>query len=271
MSCPSVPADVATAISRARTVRAVALSLAVATLAVLPLACTESAAAAEPLAKSVPGLEPSPGAKSAEEETAPSLYPDSEGRARTSLFGVTGVGYKFVYVLDRSTSMGGSGDVALKAVKAELKRSLSRLDTVHQFQIIFYNEKPAVFNPSGVPGRLAFATRVNKDRAERFIESIAADGNTRHDDALKLAVKMRPDVIFFLTDGDEPKLTRHDLDTIHRMANGITIHTIEFGPGPRPAERSILATLAEENGGKYVYVDLSKRPAAPTPRDRREE
>lgn len=206
---------------------------------------------------SVPGLAPAPAAKTPTED--PSVYPDAEGRARTSMFGLTGVGYKFVYVLDRSASMGGSGERALKAVKAELRKSLEPLDTVHQFQIIFYNEKPAIFNPSGIPGRLAFANRASKDRAVRFIESIVADGNTRHDEAIKLAIKLRPDVIFFLTDGDEPKLTRRDLDTIQRMAGGITIHAIEFGPGPQVEEPSFLATLAEENGGEYVYVDLSKR------------
>lgn len=197
--------------------------------------------------------------------TPPSSYPDPEGRARTTLFGVPGVGFKFVYVLDRSASMGGSGEQALKAVKAELRRSLEDLDSVHQFQIIFYNEKPVVFNPSGVPGRLAFANRTNKDRAARLIDSIVADGNTRHDEALKTAIRLRPDVIFLLTDGDDPKLSRRDLDQIRRMAFGITINTIEFGPGPQPPGKSFLATLAEENGGQYVYVDLSKYPEDPRP------
>lgn len=211
----------------------------------------------EPRSTSVPGLAPASAAKTPAEDS--SIYPDAEGRARTSMFGLAGVGYKFVYVLDRSASMGGSGERALKAVKTELRKSLEPLDTVHQFQIIFYNERPAIFNPSGIPGRLAFANRASKDRAVRFIESIVADGNTRHDEAMKLAIKLRPDVIFFLTDGDEPKLTRRDLDTIRRMASGITIHAIEFGPGPQAEAPGFLATLAEENGGKYVYVDLSKR------------
>jgi hypothetical protein len=185
-----------------------------------------------------------------------SIYANPEGKARVTLFGLTGEGYKFAYVLDRSASMGGSGREALKVVKAELLESLKALDDVHQFQIIFYNEKPAVFNPSGMRGRLAFATEENKERAVRFIRSIVADGNTRHDDALKLAIHTSPDVIFFLTDGDDPKLTRSDLDRIRRMAAGITIHAIEFGTGPKPAGKSFLAVLAEENGGKYTYVDI---------------
>jgi hypothetical protein len=222
----------------------------------------------EPPEKPVPGLAPAQPTRSTEPDS--SIYMDPEGRARTSMFGVSGLGHKFVYVLDRSASMGGAGQVALRAVKAELRKSLEKLDTVHQFQIIFYNEKPAVFNPSGIPGRLAFADRANKDRAVRFIESIVADGNTRHDEALKLAIRLRPDVVFFLTDGDDPKLSRRELDQIQRMANGVTINAIEFGPGPEPVEKSFLATLAEENGGQHAYVDLSKRrsPSASRPSDR---
>ncbi len=190
------------------------------------------------------------------------------GKARTSLFGIVGEGYKFVYVFDRSGSMGGSGRNALRAVKAELLASLEHLDTVHQFQIVFYNERPLLFNPSGTPGRLAFANEQNKDRARRFIESITADGGTEHEDALRLAIKMRPDVIFFLTDADEPPLTRSQLDRIQRLAAGITIHAIEFGPGPKPEGKTFLAVLAGENAGQYTYVDISK--AAPASTDARQ-
>ena len=137
-----------------------------------------------------------------------SIAPKEGGKARTSLFGLVGEGYKFVYVFDRSGSMGGSGRNSLKAVKAQLLESLKNLDTVHQFQLIFYNERPVIFNPSGTPNRLAFATQQNKQRAARFMETIKADGGTGHEEAIKLAIHMRPDVIFFLTDGDDPRLTR---------------------------------------------------------------
>jgi len=211
--------------------------------------------------------QPRPPGKAAGEQNKSVLLPkyhipSGSGKARTSLFGIVGEGYKFVYCFDRSGSMGGSGRNALRAVKAELLASLDRLDTVHQFQIIFYNERPVIFNPSGMPGRLAFANQQNKDRARRFVDSIVSDGGTEHEDALRLAIRMRPDVIFFLTDGDDPKLTRDQLNTIQRLAAGIIIHAIEFGPGKKPEGKSFLEVLAGENGGQYAYVDLS-RPSRP--------
>ena len=187
-----------------------------------------------------------------------SIAPKEGGKARTSLFGVVGEGYKFVYVFDRSGSMGGSGRNSLRAVKAELLQSLKNLDTVHQFQLIFYNERPVLFNPTGTPGRLAFATDQNRRRAIRFIESIAAEGGTDHEEALKLAIRLQPDVIFFLTDADDPKLTPAQLEKIRRLAAGIRINAIEFGTGPKPAGASFLAELARQNGGGYAYVDISQ-------------
>jgi hypothetical protein len=187
-----------------------------------------------------------------------SIAPKEGGKARTSLFGVVGEGYKFVYVFDRSGSMGGSGQNSLKLVKAELLRSLKNLDTVHQFQIIFYNERPVIFNPTGTPNRLAFGTEQNKQRAIRFIDSITAAGGTAHEDALRLAIRLQPDVIFFLTDADDPKLTPAQLTKIRQLAAGIVINAIEFGEGPKPAEPTFLADLARQNGGGYAYVDVTR-------------
>ena len=133
------------------------------------------------------------------------------------------------------------------------------MDTVHQFQIIFYNERPVLFNPTGTPGRLAFATEGNKAAGDRFIESVAAEGGTAHEEALKLAIRLQPDVIFFLTDADDPKLTPAQLEKIRRLAAGIIINAIEFGPGPKPAEASFLVGSARQNGGGYAYVDVSQR------------
>lgn len=191
-----------------------------------------------------------------------SQAPKGGGKARTGMFGLTGEGYKFVYVFDRSGSMGGDGSASLKAVKAELLASLKNLDTVHQYQIIFYNERPVLFNPSGTPGKLAFATEQNKRAVERFLKSIEANGGTDHQAALRMAAAMKPDVIFLLTDGDDPKLTPQQMDKIRDWLGGTRLNVIEFGPAQQPEKDSFLKELARRVGGQYAYVDTTKLPSS---------
>lgn len=175
-----------------------------------------------------------------------------------TLFGIRSEGSKFVYVFDRSGSMGGVGNNALQFAKRELLNSIRDLQPTQQFQIVFYNHVPVIFSPSGQAGRLSFATDENKARAERFIAAIQAVGGTEHEAALNTAIRLRPDVIFFLTDADEPRLSEVQMDDIERRAAGIIIHTVEFGLGPPSSSRNFIARLAERNGGQYVYIDITK-------------
>lgn len=178
----------------------------------------------------------------------------------TSVFGAEGRGNKFVYVFDRSGSMDGR---PLAAAKQQLIKSLHDLDKLHQFAIIFYNENPQVFSPRGNGPQLVFADEQGKNLAERFVRGIIASGSTQHVDALSMALKMNPDVVFFLTDADQPQLFPADLDRIRKLNRGCSIHAIEFGYGPYDGRRNFLVKLADENDGKHVYVDISKLRAQP--------
>src|SRR6185369_8524161 len=71
----------------------------------------------------------------------------SPGSAHTTFFGLEATGNKFVYVLDRSDSMGENHEARMKAAKDELLNSLKDLDQRQQFYIIFYNEAPRLFDP----------------------------------------------------------------------------------------------------------------------------
>jgi hypothetical protein len=182
----------------------------------------------------------------------------ADGRARTTVFNVSGEGYKFVYVFDRSGSMGGSGHSPLEAAKAELLASLGDLEETHQFQIIFYNEQPTMFPLAGHVGQLVFGTPANKQRAAQFVGGVVADGGTGHEEALSAALKLGPDVIFFLTDADQPVLSPAQLQRIGRRNNGTVIHAIEFGLGPQVDTDNFLVRLAQGNGGQHVYFDVSQ-------------
>lgn len=182
---------------------------------------------------------------------------DSEGTS-TEVFGITGFGTKFVYVFDRSGSMANFNGRPLRAAKMELTASLNDLDSVHQFQIIFYNERPKIFEPEPGKAELVWGDTEGKTLAQEFVARIKATGGTEHLAAIQLALSMRPDVVFFLTDADEPQLTFNELQRIQRWNRGSTIHAIEFGAGPKFSRTNFLMKLAQQNGGQHAYVDIRR-------------
>lgn len=183
----------------------------------------------------------------------------------TGIFGIVSRGAKFVYVFDRSGSMEGFQGRPLAAAKSELIRSFQALEKTHQFQIIFYNEQPKIFNPTGSqPPRLLFGDDSTKRHAESFVRGIVADGGTRHLDALLLALRMSPDVIFFLTDANDPKMSADELERIRRANRGAAvINAIEFGAGGFQGGDNFLIRLARENQGRHTYVDVTRLPKVP--------
>lgn len=180
---------------------------------------------------------------------------------QTYVFGAKGEGSVFIYVFDRSDSMNGFERRPLAASKAELIKSLQALQPIHQFQIIFYNAQVTAFNPSpSQPPKVMFATEQNKALAAQFVRNVPAYNGTQHMAPLRLALRLAPDVVFFLTDAGEPRLSAADLESLRRLNSGTVIHTIEFGAGPDPGGDNFLARLARQNDGQHVYVDVTRLP-----------
>ncbi len=174
--------------------------------------------------------------------------------ATASVFGVEGTGTRFVYLFDRSASMNGA---PLSAAKQEFVESIASLDEVHQFQIIFFNTGAQPFTIDGRQ-RIAFATEQNKRMANRLLGGVTAYGGTDRLLALENAIRLGPDVIFFLTDADDP-MSAADLAKVaalNRRYNA-TICTIEFGRGPRHGRQNFLRQLATSTGGQYGYVNTN--------------
>jgi hypothetical protein len=181
------------------------------------------------------------------------------------LFGVSGSGSSFVYVFDRSDSMNGYDGRPLRAAKAELIRSLKTLTDRQQFQIVFYNDQPKPFTLAGLPLSMVSGDPSHVQLAEGYVRSIRAFGGTEHESALKMALRMGPDVIFFLTDARIPRLSEVEMREIKSRADsvGATIHCIEFGSEPAASADSFLRELAEQNQGQYRYVNVHNLNAVP--------
>lgn len=181
------------------------------------------------------------------------------------VFGVSGSGSRFIYVFDRSDSMNGYGGKPLRAAKSELKRSLRTMSDAQQFQIIFYNDTAKPFIPAGSPLQMLSGEKTMTDRAIKYVDSVKAFGATEHYMALRTALRMGPDVIFFLTDARVPRLTATQFANIRDLADrcGASIHAIEFGSESFAPQDSFLRELASQNRGQYRYLSQEELAAIP--------
>src|SRR5262249_10950430 len=119
--------------------------------------------------------------------------------AFSHLFGVPTGASSIVYVIDRSTSMGLSGK--LSHAKQELFESVRRLSPDARFQIILFNRSIEMFSINNGACLLP-ATIENKRMVGDFLRLVLAEGGTLPLPALKRALALKPDVIFFLSDAE---------------------------------------------------------------------
>jgi hypothetical protein len=163
---------------------------------------------------------------------------------RVDFFGIAAQAHRVVYVVDASQSMMGS---PLNRACRQLEQSLRNLDPDQSFAIIFFGHESPAFPRSG---ELAFATEENTSEAIKWTKTVRARGGTRATDALARALRLRPQVVFFLSDGAIPR----DLVQLARqtLQQGTVIHTV--GLMAYGGQHS-LRQLAESNRGVFRLVD----------------
>ena len=174
-----------------------------------------------------------------------------------TVFGAQARGRTFVMVIDRSASMGDQGLGAIRAAADELAKQLQTLDEKQRVQVIAYHAAATQLDANWLP-----ATPQNKQKLLTFLRSLPAFGSTNHTAALTAALKLRPEVIFLITDGDDPGMDPGQLRIVRELARGrTTIHAIHFGRGSEGAASDhFMRKLAADNGGGYVYVNADKLP-----------
>ncbi len=180
--------------------------------------------------------------------------PPSPGQGRTGIFGLEATGNRFVYVFDRSASMGEPAGRPLDEARRELLASIDALGDSRQFHVIFYNERLSMFTPSGQRGRPVFADDDTRRELRRFVESVEAAGGTRHYEAVAAAIRLAPDAIFLLTDADESDdLSEEELRHLSRSLGRTRCMVVQFG-GDEGRRSPRLARLAAESGGRYKVI-----------------
>jgi hypothetical protein len=183
----------------------------------------------------------------------------------TGVFGLRDEASRIVYVFDRSESMNsvftlntGKENVSvtfLEAAKEELMKSLGELTNGSEFHMIFYNSFAAPF----IDGRkgLIKVDYETKKFAQEFVYNLVAEKNTNHVAALEMALELRPEVIFLMTDGEEKDdPTSSDLRRLQKLARraGTRINVIHFCFEERP--NSTLVSLAKRTQGQFKSIHI---------------
>ncbi|MBL8812736.1 MAG: VWA domain-containing protein [Planctomycetaceae bacterium] len=179
------------------------------------------------------------------------------GPGETTFMNIVGVGKSFVYVIDTSSSMDGG---RIRMAKTQLKASLRLLQPNQKFAVLFYNEYIEKLKLRKVAEQpMYFASDVNKQLALQQIETITPDHGTDHFPALQEALALKPDVIYFLTDGEEPSLSPAELRDVQALAGTTTIHVIKFGDGRvTTTTTSWLEKLARQCSGEFRELEVGR-------------
>jgi hypothetical protein len=168
------------------------------------------------------------------------------GGKGVGFFGTRARADSVVFIVDTSGSM--EGHRFDRAVE-ELTRSLNLLQPSQKFFIFFYSG--STFPMWGQrSAKLLPATTGNRDKAIKWIKKFQPDGDTAPEDAIERALKLKPQVIYFLTDGEIPNTTRATAERCNKEHKTV-IHTIAF-EYEGGAEQ--LRGIAADSHGKYRFV-----------------
>lgn len=159
-------------------------------------------------------------------------------------------GRRVVFVVDNSRSMNhpheSPAKTRLRRLKLELMKCILEMRPEQQFYVIFFSNEttpmPALGMSSAQPGL--------REPYLRWIAQLPSSGGpTNPLPALEIALRMQPDTICFLTDGDFDKRVKRILMSLHQTHT--CIHTFAFG---EITAEETLKTLADNNQGEYRFV-----------------
>ena len=176
------------------------------------------------------------------------------GIGKGEFFGHNPESKRIVYVVDCSKSMNfphdSIGKTRLGRVKLELARAIFSMDEDQEFFVIFFSDLAIP-----MPAReLQPATSEAKEKFLSWVARVPGIGRTEPLEAMLLALRLQPDTIYFLTDGQFKASTVKAFNRVaektsqnHKViVNGICL-------GNREGE-TLIRMLAENNFGSYTFI-----------------
>lgn len=168
--------------------------------------------------------------------------------AATTFFGVSGRGRKYGYVVDKSGSMGMQG--RMQRAKDEILRSISALPDYASICVALFDDQFVTMDQERGFVRCRDETIA---RTRQWISQVAQGGGTNPVPAFGFLFSRgeRPDVVFFMSDGEIPPDAADEILRLNRRGPNTVIHCIAFG---QAAATAPLRRIAAETGGTFVIA-----------------
>lgn len=171
-----------------------------------------------------------------------------KGSAETGIgfFGTRGTASSVVFVVDMSGSMENGRFIR---AQQELVKSIHKLHVTQKFYVIFFNSHAVpMFFPSPAK-EMVSATPLMKRKVTRWITERRTGQGTDPEEALLLALALKPEVIYVLTDGEFPENCRELVKT--KNTSGAVINTIALQSRDGIP---LLQDIASDNNGVFLFV-----------------
>lgn len=180
----------------------------------------------------------------------------AKSKSRASFFGAEAEGNRFVFVIDSSGSMRGT---RWQALCVELIRAIQSLSPDQEFFVISFDASAhPMFGTAPPKGEFLTATSKNVRRVQNWIRTIEHGRNTFPSSAVGMALSLKPDAIFLLSDGEIGDNTIAELETWNQVVGDdgysktlVPIHTVLLHS---QVGYATLERIANENSGTFTPV-----------------
>jgi len=178
--------------------------------------------------------------------TGTGLASSGMGDGGATFFGKRSSGRRFVFVVDNSNSMTkGRFETALH----ELVETVKKLGPEQEFYVLFFSDTAyPLFHPQPVSSYVK-ATPENKLKLRKWLTYVELCLRTDAAEAVEAALKLRPDAVYLLGDGE---FTDNTVAVVKKLKDKVPIHTLGMEINPR-GERDMRA-ISDATGGTYRAV-----------------
>ena len=177
------------------------------------------------------------------------------GAGGTSFFGIGGRGTRFAFIVDKSGSMGAR----MQEAKDELFRAISELPDFASVFVVFYDSG----EPRPFADRWERVRSGTMQRLRRWLRDVGPGGGTQPMGAFLMvySLDLRPDVIFFLSDGEIPEDSIESIRQLNSRGRRVVINTVSFGDERGSVQ---LRQIAQQADGQFREV-LPRQPGGVQP------